>query len=628
MRPIASSAVARSSARAPKRTSSAPTCATRTTARSASTWTRRSRTRPLRRRTPSGAPPGRRNTQRGRTVWRTSGIGRRMLCPPADDAHGVPARCGKRVRGAVRVSAARERHAGRHRGARDEPRARVVGGRGAGGGDGPRPDHDDACDALLGGEVADVGGSVGDGARDPDGDVGGRRRARWRRPRRGRGSGRRRRAPASTTSATRGGADEVQGPARPPVSAPRRISQATAAPARAARSGSPRRRRRGRRSGKGAVGVVIRNTHHTYDGPSVNRARPRIPGTAAHPRRLALAPVVRFADRTRGRQPGHERRRRAPRGRLSVDRLARDVGQGAGPGVARNGEASAARPRSSATAPTRRPAPCAPAPRGPSPHRPRRDQPVLRRGHARRAGRGVDGRVRRRARRHRQRPDLGARLLRGPARPSRSTATSSSDRPAPAAPRRARRADRPDEDESPGYPAVRLDSGAGTDAVMAHLLGLGHRRIGRIAAPFARRAFGDREERWRAALADAGIDPTPCPTPAARSTSTPPGPPPSCSTPPTPRPRSSATTTSSPAACTSPHASSTGGSREDVSVVGFDDLAFTALLDPPLTTVTADRAGSAPRPSRPCRPHGRRAGPAGADAPGRADVRGSTGPPA
>ena len=63
------------------------------------------------------------------------------------------------------------------------------------------------------------------------------------------------------------------------------------------------------------------------------------------------------------------------------------------------------------------------------------------------------------------------------------------------------------EDEAPGHPSVRLDSAGGTDAVMAHLLGLGHRRIGRIAAPFDRHAFRDREERWRAALVEAGVDP-------------------------------------------------------------------------------------------------------------------------
>src|SRR4051812_17407890 len=81
MRSIASVAVSRSPARAPNRTSSAAVCATRTTTGSPSTWIRRSSTPPRRRRTPSGAPPGRRNAQRGRTVTRTSGIGRLDAMP-------------------------------------------------------------------------------------------------------------------------------------------------------------------------------------------------------------------------------------------------------------------------------------------------------------------------------------------------------------------------------------------------------------------------------------------------------------------------------------------------------------------------------------------------------------------
>jgi DNA-binding LacI/PurR family transcriptional regulator len=147
------------------------------------------------------------------------------------------------------------------------------------------------------------------------------------------------------------------------------------------------------------------------------------------------------------------------------------------------------------------------------------------------------------------------------------------------------------EDESPGHPSVRLDSATGTDAVMAHLLGLGHRRIGRIAAPVDRHAFRLREERWRAALEAAGIDPAAMPYArseidfdaahaAARELLLAPDP---------------------PTALFCDDDNIAGGvylaARElgrripgDVSVVGFDDLAFTRLLEPPLTTVTADAA--------------------------------------
>lgn len=147
------------------------------------------------------------------------------------------------------------------------------------------------------------------------------------------------------------------------------------------------------------------------------------------------------------------------------------------------------------------------------------------------------------------------------------------------------------EDQARGHPSVRLDSAAGTDAVMAHLLDLGHRRIGRIAAPFDRHAFRDRDARWRAALTDAGIDPAEMPYArseirfgaaheAALSLLDRPDP---------------------PTALFCDDDILAGGvylaARDlrlripaDVSVVGFDDLDFTALLEPPLTTVTADAA--------------------------------------
>jgi len=147
------------------------------------------------------------------------------------------------------------------------------------------------------------------------------------------------------------------------------------------------------------------------------------------------------------------------------------------------------------------------------------------------------------------------------------------------------------EDEARGHPSVRLDSARGTDEVMAHLFELGHRRIGRVAAPFDRHAFRLREERWRANLADAGIDPDAMPharsdinLAAAREAAL------AVLGDPDP-----------PTAIFCDDDILAGGvylgARElrrriprDVSVVGFDDLDFAILLDPPLTTVAADAA--------------------------------------
>ena len=148
------------------------------------------------------------------------------------------------------------------------------------------------------------------------------------------------------------------------------------------------------------------------------------------------------------------------------------------------------------------------------------------------------------------------------------------------------------EDEAPGHPSVRLDSAGGTDAVMAHLLGLGHRRIGRIAAPSDRHAFRDREERWRAALVQAGADPDAMPHRRSEITF-------------------AAAHEAALALLAAPDPPTAifcdddilaGGvylaARDarlciprDVSVAGFDGLDFTRLLTPPLTTVTADAAG-------------------------------------
>jgi DNA-binding LacI/PurR family transcriptional regulator len=186
------------------------------------------------------------------------------------------------------------------------------------------------------------------------------------------------------------------------------------------------------------------------------------------------------------------------------------------------------------------------------------------------------------------------------------------------------------EDESPGHPAVRLDSAAGTDAVMAHLLGLGHRRIGRIAAPFDRRAFRDREERWRVALTETGTDPDAMPHArseinfgAAREAA-----------------RGLLDADDPPTAIFCDDDILAGGvylaARDlrrriprDVSVVGFDDLDFTLLLDPPLTTVTANPAGLGALAFETLAAHmaGERV-PHVRMVPVSLSVRGSTGPPA
>ena len=134
-------------------------------------------------------------------------------------------------------------------------------------------------------------------------------------------------------------------------------------------------------------------------------------------------------------------------------------------------------------------------------------------------------------------------------------------------------------------PVVRLDVDDGVGQAVAHLLELGHRRIAHLAAAFEAPTFELREAGIRRRLAAAGLQPPP--------------------------------TVHSP--ITFAHAAEVAGELlesgatavlcdddvlaggaylaarergiripEEVSIVGFDDLAFAVVLDPPLTTVAVD----------------------------------------
>jgi LacI family repressor for deo operon, udp, cdd, tsx, nupC, and nupG len=63
------------------------------------------------------------------------------------------------------------------------------------------------------------------------------------------------------------------------------------------------------------------------------------------------------------------------------------------------------------------------------------------------------------------------------------------------------------EAERPGVPSVALEVAAGTDALMAHLVGLGHRHIAHLACAIDVMTFRRRGDRWAAALDALGVAP-------------------------------------------------------------------------------------------------------------------------
>jgi DNA-binding LacI/PurR family transcriptional regulator len=143
------------------------------------------------------------------------------------------------------------------------------------------------------------------------------------------------------------------------------------------------------------------------------------------------------------------------------------------------------------------------------------------------------------------------------------------------------------EAEAPKRPSVRFDAEAGAAAAFSHLVDLGHRRIGHLAADFDAPTFYLRELARRRVLGAAGLDPDNQPRALtaigiddARDAAAP-------------------LLAEGPTAVFCDDDVIAAGlylaARErglriprDLAVVGFDDMDFARVLEPPLTTVSLD----------------------------------------
>ena len=143
------------------------------------------------------------------------------------------------------------------------------------------------------------------------------------------------------------------------------------------------------------------------------------------------------------------------------------------------------------------------------------------------------------------------------------------------------------EAEAPGRPSVRFDAEGGAAAAFEHLIQLGHRRIGHLAAAFDAPTFHLREAARIRVLSEAGLDPDTQPralTPIAIDDA---------------RDVAGAILDEGPTAVFCDDdiiaaglylATRERGLRvpQDLSVIGFDDMDFARVLDPALTTVALD----------------------------------------
>jgi DNA-binding LacI/PurR family transcriptional regulator len=144
------------------------------------------------------------------------------------------------------------------------------------------------------------------------------------------------------------------------------------------------------------------------------------------------------------------------------------------------------------------------------------------------------------------------------------------------------------EAEPEGVPWVSLDTAGGTDAALKHLIDLGHRRIGQLGSREQYPTFQIRRDRWTAALESVGVSPEglwagsgfdfdDAATGAGELLD--------LAEPPTAIICDDDILAGGVYLAARARGLSIPG---DVSVVGFDDLDFVRVFDPPLTTVGVD----------------------------------------